>query len=402
MNQAKGEIGSTASTVPLTLQEALDNIRACHDLSSAMHSSFLIQRSKVWNNVIQEVKSMEFETYRMSVQFIGECAADTGRPTRGLFSLIYNDVMGSKLTRGSVPNLTFSHDQSALLDGEYKIFGQLVALAFLNNASLPHCFSPSVASYILGMDCDALHTSLIEELPADHATIKDKLNSLLSCETPDDWSKALNESEERFDMGINKARFTIQEKEFLIKMANKHIMVSCAAEEIQSFQDGLALFGVIDALKRLPTKLTTEDVRKSFSPRFSLKGSSKRPLEETVIFNFNQFLKQCERGQGQRTYIDISLIECPGNSDIDETKHQVLCLSDVLQFISEARYLPPGGFEGTIKFAHNVKRGQRVAANTCALTLTIPVNDRYCSDNSAVFTSNMGDDRFDSPVFGCV
>ena len=202
MNQAKGEIGSTASTVPLTLQEALDNIRACHDLSSAMHSSFLIQRSKVWNNVIQEVKSMEFEMYRMSVQFIGECAADTGGPTHELFSLIYNDVMGSKLTRGSVKNLTFSHDQSALLDGEYKIFGQLVALAFLNNASLPHCFSPSVASYILGMDCDALHKSLIEELPADHAIIKDKLNSLLSCKTSDDWSKALNEFEERFDMGI--------------------------------------------------------------------------------------------------------------------------------------------------------------------------------------------------------
>ena len=52
VNQAKGEIGSTASTVPLTLQEALDNIRACHDVSSAMHSSCLIQRSKVWNNVI--------------------------------------------------------------------------------------------------------------------------------------------------------------------------------------------------------------------------------------------------------------------------------------------------------------------------------------------------------------
>ena len=102
------------------------------------------------------------------------------------------------------------------------------------------------------MDCDALHTSLIEELPADHATIKDKLNSLLSSETPDDWSKALNEFEERFDMGINKARYTIQEKEFLIKMAHKHIMVSCVAEEIQSFQDGLALFGVIDALKRFP------------------------------------------------------------------------------------------------------------------------------------------------------
>ena len=104
----------------------------------------------------------------------------------------------------------------------------------------------------------------------------------------------------------------------------------------------------------------------------------------------------------QQTYIDISLIECPGNSDIGKTKHQVLCLSNVLQFISGARYLPPGGFEGTIKFAHDVNRGQRVAANTCALTLTIPVNDRYCSDNSAAFISNMGDDIFDSPVFGCV
>ena len=106
---------------------------------------------------------MAIKTYRMSVHFIGECAADTGGPTRELFSLIYKDVMGSKLTRGSVPNLTFSHDQSALVAGEYKMFGQLVALAFLNNASLPHCFSRSVANYILGMDCDAPQASLIEE-----------------------------------------------------------------------------------------------------------------------------------------------------------------------------------------------------------------------------------------------
>lgn len=88
----------------------------------------------------------------MSVEFIRESTVDTGGPTRELFSLVYRQVMDGKLTRGSAPNLTFMHDQGALLAGEYKALGQMIALAFLNEASGPHFFSPTVTQHILGLN----------------------------------------------------------------------------------------------------------------------------------------------------------------------------------------------------------------------------------------------------------
>ena len=116
-------------------------------------------------------------------------------------------------------------------------------------------------------------------------------------------------------MGINKAKVPIERKEYLIPTANKHIMISSVAEEIFSFQEGLSLFGVLDALKKFPrdaikyfvyTEVTMDDIKKVFVPSFAIKGSSKRASEETIIFNFYQFLKQCARGNVQRTFIDIS------------------------------------------------------------------------------------------------
>ena len=68
-----------------------------------------VQRWGVWNNVVQELRRTEINTFKMSVDFIGECAADTGGPTRELLSLVYKDVMRGKLTRGNMPNLTHLH-----------------------------------------------------------------------------------------------------------------------------------------------------------------------------------------------------------------------------------------------------------------------------------------------------
>ena len=398
---------ATTQILPTTLQEALDNIKVSIDLKKADHNTFLIQRFKVWNNVVQEVKVSDLSTYKISVEFIGECAADTGGPTREMFSLLYKDVINGKLTKGSMPNLTFTHDQSALLDHEYKIFGQLVALAFLNNASLLHFFSSTVANYILGTECKDGLSSLINELPVDEVTVKAKLNTLLSCETPVAWDEVINQFDEWFDMGINKAKVPIEQKEYLIRTANKHIMISSVAEEIFSFQEGLSLFGVLDALKKFPrdaikyfvyTEVTMDDIKKVFVPSFAIKGSSKRASEETIIFNFYQFLKQCARGNVQRTFIDISSLE---HDDLEEHQ-QTLSLHDVLRFMSGASHVPISDLNGSISFIHNAEKGQRIKANNCALQLSIPVNDRYFAVDSSVFISNFADDIYDSQEYGCI
>ena len=81
---------------------------------------------------------------------------------------------------------------------------------------------------------------VIKEILGDQAEIVVKLRSLNSCTNPDEWTKALMIFEERFDMGINKATVSFEEKEELIRAAAKHIMISSALEEIHSFQEGLS------------------------------------------------------------------------------------------------------------------------------------------------------------------
>ncbi len=290
---------------------------------------------------------------------------------------------------------------------EYKILGQLVALAFLNNASLPHFLSPTVAHYIIGTECNESLGSFINELPVDEVTVKEKLNNLLSCETPAAWDEAINKFDERFDMGINKAKIPLEQREYLVRTANKHIMISCVAEEIFSFQECLSLFGVLDALKSFPedaikyfvfAEVTVEEIRKVFIPSFAVKGCSKRESEETIIFNFNQFLKQCACGKVQRTFIDISSLE---SNNLQE-REQTLSLHDVLQFMSGASHLPVSNLNGSITFIHGAAKGQRIKANNCSLQLSIPVNERYVTEESSVFIPHFADNIFDSQGYGCV
>ena len=98
---------------------------------------------------------------------------------------------------------------------EYKILGQLVALAFLNNASLPHFLSPTVAHYIIGAECNESLGSFINELPVDEVTVKEKLNNLLSCETPAAWDEAINKFDERFDIELIKRKSHLNKKSTL-------------------------------------------------------------------------------------------------------------------------------------------------------------------------------------------
>ena len=126
---------------------------------------------------------------------------------------------------------------------------------------------------------------------------------------------------------------------------------------------------------------------------FSISGSSKRQCEETIVFNFYQFLKQCDKGNVQRKFIDVTTLESP-DEEFPETE-QLLTLQHVLQFLTGARNIPLGNIDGSIVFAHDALKGARVKANTCALQLTIQVNERYFSEESATFLLNFADDNFD-------
>ena len=68
--------------------------------------------------------------------------------------------------------------------GEYRALGQVIALAFLNEANGPHFFSPTFAHYILGTNSNTKPSSMVDEIPDGQWEIKEKLKALLHCEDP--------------------------------------------------------------------------------------------------------------------------------------------------------------------------------------------------------------------------
>ena len=200
-------------------------------------------------NAFEDVKTSNMTTSKVSVEFIGESAVDTGDPTKEMFLIAFRQSIDCKLTRGAFPHITFLHDQNALASGYFKAFGQLVALSFFNGAGGPHIFSLHLANLILGAEKKCVVEEVIKEIPGDQAEINTKLQNLNACTNPDEWAKALLSFEERFDMGINKAKILFEKKDELIQAVAKHIMISSALEEIYSFQEDLSAFCVLNVLK---------------------------------------------------------------------------------------------------------------------------------------------------------
>ena len=66
-------------------------------------------------------------------------------------------------------------------------------------------------------------------------------------------------------------------------------------------------------------------------------------------------------------------------------------------FITGSRYPLPGGIQGSMLLQHEALPGRRAKANTCANTITFPVNERYSTEDSTIFTYNLADDIFDGP-----
>ena len=161
--------------------------------------------------------------------------------------------------------------------------------------------------------------------------------------------------DKRFEMGINNVTIPIERKEQFAKSVVRHIMINSVAEEVYSFMDGLSLFGVLELLKQHPESalneltscaLTAEKILNAFVPSLSEMGSNQREEEETVMYNFNQFLKKCTRGCVKKTILDIHTLE----NGIESNLTLTLGLDDVLQFLSGSRFFPTWGMKGKIVF----------------------------------------------------
>ena len=343
---------------------------------------------------------------RVSVKFIGEDAIDSGGVTREFFSELFRGFgVYSTLVRGTYPHITFRHNLEAVAKGLFETFGKLVAIALLNGCPGPHFFTPMVAGFIL----DIPQEPHLTEVP-DECEFLTQLTNISTCSDEASFISALSSFPERFDMGYTKAVVAFEDKNDLLNACVKHVVLSSVAEEIYSFKKGLASFGVLELLSKyasdgikhlMHVEVSVEDVKSCFVPCFSSPGFELHERETEIVYNWHSFLRSVSRGKLKCNVITFPQPSITGTDD-DDFKHdnselRYLTLSDVLQFGSGSRF---PNFSGKLKFDHDsASTEKRISGNTCALSITIPMNKRYTC-NSNEFAQKLTEDIFEAHGFG--
>ena len=291
----------THYTVNATLTEKLEHCKE-QFMDSSKNFRIKVRRHHVWEDTMIKLQRDENAINNpIKVQFIGEPAVDQGGPSREYFGLI-NEAAERKLITQSA----FRHNISALKGREYYAFGQLTAIGLLQGSPGPRCFTKSVFDYICSGSIDNLNPS-IEEIPVHE--VKNSLMELNNLTNPDEFKqKASFESDYRFDAGYAKPIVTMADKDDFIKCIALHYTILVSLSELNQFVDGLNTCNMLHLIKEDPdsfrclfevghAKLTAEDVDYIFDPVFSPAGSNKFAIEQSIIFNFNQYLEDAESGK---------------------------------------------------------------------------------------------------------
>jgi hypothetical protein len=280
-------------------KHVLENLKKCKEQFVDCSKNFRIkvQRYHVWEDTLIKVQRDEDAVKNeVKVQFIGELAVDQGGPSREYFSLI-NEAAQRKL----MAQFVFRHNFFALNRREYYAFGQLTAIGLLQGSPGPRCFTKSVFDYICSGNIDKLIPS-VDEIPFYEIELE-------SITDPDEFKqKASFESDYRFDAGYTKPIVTMADKEDFIRCHALHYTILVSLSELNQYIDGLKTCNMLDLIKEEPdsfrslfevnhAKLTAEDVDSIFDPMFSPAGSNKFAVEQSIMFNFNQYLEDVENGK---------------------------------------------------------------------------------------------------------
>lgn len=372
------------------------------------HLELQIRRRKVWEDTVTKLPRLmkRSSTYNFLVRFIGEEAADQGGPLREYFSLVFEDA--ARYIFQGCEKFTFLHDLFRIRNGEFQLFGYIVALSLLHGCPGPRFMQKPLVHALL----DLPFSGTSDDIP-DYE-LQRKVKQIERAETNKEFQHLISTFTERFDMGVLKHRVDFSEKQEFVNTIVKQLTVSTCREEIEECKTGLSFFGVLDVLKehsedairelcRGSEKGAVNDVLKLFSPSYTetsqgdIVKSDKKCKEEDIYFNFTNFVESLH--EDDRNY-SLNVIDVETGDTT--TKH--VTINDFLMFCTGSRYISQS-MKGTgkIKFHHldsnDHCKGMRVVANTCDLTLTFPVNERYINQPQT-FINNFIEDIYSSPGFG--
>ena len=118
--------------------------------------TFVVRRRQFFIGIMRKMELL-FDSKplkKIKVDFISagvkESCIDTGRPSREMYSLLYDTVI-LKILQETETSLVFVHDMHHLQEKTFFKFGQLVALAILSGYDTAHQVSEVLVCHMLGI-----------------------------------------------------------------------------------------------------------------------------------------------------------------------------------------------------------------------------------------------------------
>lgn len=342
--------------------------------------SIKVRRSSCFTDALKHLHILPDSqfTKTLKLSFLGEIAADYGGPRREFGTLTMKQFAGSSFLTGLNTKKTFCHDALHLQKDTYRQIGRLVSLCILQCGASPKFFSLPVVKYMSGT-----RTPIIELDDIPDREIRDALKQIKSVTNVTEFrSKIEDLLPQRDEYGINipLMKLRLDDVDQVVQAVASHVTILRCKAEIDSFLEGLNLYGLRDILQTeasfqklflAGSKLELVTVEELIEFKFSPPNTNNYLKEQNVSFNFCLFLQACDNG---RAVV------------FESGRRWVVSLNDFLMFATGSQEMPSEGFpfiKIVVNFNHN-DINRYPFANTCAGEITLPVREELTSEDRVV------------------
>ncbi|KAK3581808.1 hypothetical protein CHS0354_028815 [Potamilus streckersoni] len=243
--------------------------------------------------------------------------------------------------------------------------GRVVSRAILSGHPGPNCLKSHIVQYILTGEEPNCNEMPIEQLQKeDIVTAVKEIDAVTEENLCDMLARHVDLLE---SVGFRKV-LSMQNKDEAIMAIKSHYFFYRCLPAILQFMDGLQLLGILNILKTFPVESslylkcsmfpTAGDVIDFYVPEYS-QNEKEKEIEEILVYNFHQLLRDVERGNIRSTWMNL---------DDGREEDVQINMGHLLQSLVGSTPLPVNIASGIIEFNHTIKKLTTV--NTCAPSIT--------------------------------
>ncbi len=182
-----------------------------------------VLRRKLLLHTVQKLKRLFTDLLKpFRLQIIGEAGVVAGGPTKDFFSLVFNESQKFLVCSGNGTGFTLLHDVEKVRKGDFRLFGNLVAVGTFMECAGSQCFIPTVTAHLL--NGEELHLKL-EAIPG--FDIQRKVQDLISAANEEGFQERLESFSERYLFGVTNVHVSLEDCDQLVKYVTQHFYCKC-------------------------------------------------------------------------------------------------------------------------------------------------------------------------------